>query len=793
MQPEEQNKDYPKKAMLCCFSLSKGRDLKKMENIKTIGQEDNLDRLWDRGIAILSYSMCFLSGFVLSGARLFSVHVPLSTGFAAACSGLAFPFAAAGAVIGGFLRLSGAELINALVPLAGTAGIKFFFEKTEFRPKGRYALSISVLLVSFFCGAVTMFTEEPSLYSLLLCICSSCLTAASVTFYSGTVECVLKKRSPYMLDDHALICTSVSLCSLLLGSSEISLAGFRPAGMFAAFVTLVASYLFGQTGGSISGVVMGAGSVVGGTGAALASGLGICGLLGGIFSKFGRFGCALVFSMTSGIISLIDGTSEGIAVFAQTAVAALIFVMIPGKRLAKVKGRIREPGVGRIRLEFSSAGERLKNAANAISSVSTCVSSVSQGINSMAPSTDILVCMRVRERVCSACRLKDSFCPENGDFEAITDKLSRGEEISAMDFSLEFNSKCPSVPRLADSFNRIYAGRKAINALQANSARNRELACGQFDWMAELLRELAIQTRDGATMLFGKEKTASRVLSESGFETVSVKCINPASGALKLECVVKNIPTGISLSRLTAELSREISAELLPPRIKEIKQNKQLDFFRKELFKVTVGSASASCSNQKFCGDYFESFRTENAAYIVLSDGMGTGGRAAVDSTMTVELFSRLIKAGLSPDTALNITNSALAVKSDDESVSTLDMARIDLFTGEAMLFKSGAAASYHTLSGRVRTVEIPSTPLGILSKASFSKYEFRLRGGDLLVMVSDGVLGSGNSWISDEIRSANGVCDPQTFAELILNTARHKCGEAYDDMTVIAVLTEEL
>ncbi len=764
-----------------------------MENIKTIGQEDNLDRLWNRGMAILSYSLCFLSGFILSGARLFSVHVALSTGFAAACTGISFPVAAAGAVFGAFLRLSDAELINTLVPLAGMAGIKFFFEKTEYRPKGRYALSVCVLLVCFSCGTVTMFGNEPSLYSLVLCACSSCLVASSVTFYSGTVECILKRRSPYMLDDHALICISVSLCSLLLGSSEISFAGFRPAGMFAAFVTLVASYLFGQTGGSISGIVMGVGSAVGGTGAALASGLAICGLLGGIFSKFGRFGCALAFSVTAAITSLIDGTSEGIAVFAQTAVAALIFVLIPGKKLAKVKGRIREPGAGRIRLEFSSAGERLKNAANAISSVSSCVASVSQGINSMAPSTDILVCMRVRERVCSSCRLKDNFCPENGDFDAITDKLSKGEEISAMDFSLDFNSKCPSVPRLADNFNRIYAGRKAINALQANSARNRELACGQFDWMAALLRELAEQTRDGATMLFGKEKTASRVLSESGFETVSVKCISPSSGALKLECVVKSIPSGISLSRLTAELSREISAELMPPKIKEIKQDKELDFYRKELFRVSVGSAKASCANQKLCGDYYEFFRTENAAYVVLSDGMGTGGRAAVDSTMTVELFSRLIKAGLSPDTALNITNSALAVKSDDESVSTLDMARIDLFTGDAMLFKSGAAASYHTLSGRVRTVEIPSTPLGILSRASFSKYEFRMRGGDLLVMVSDGVLGSGNSWIADEIRSADGVNDPQTFSELILNTARHKCGEGYDDMTVIAVLTEEL
>ncbi len=764
-----------------------------MENIKSLGQEDNLDRLWDRGVSILFYSICFVSGFILSGARLFSVHVPLSTGLAAACPGAAFIAAAAGAALGGFLRLSGAELINAVVPLIGAAGLKFFFEKTGYKPKSRAALPLCVLLLTFLCSTVTVFTGEPSLNAVLLCLCSSSLTAASVTFYSGTAGCIRGKRSPYMLDDHDLVCITVSLCSLLLGSSEISFAGFRPAGLFAAFVTVTAAYLFGQSGGSVAGIVMGVGSAVGGTSAALALSLGICGLLGGIFSKFGRFAGAAVFSLTAGITALIDSSAEGIAVFAQAAAAALIFVLIPGKQLAKVKGRIKNPGAGRMKAEFTAAGERLKDAANALGSVSSCVASVSNGIGAMSPATDMLVCMRVRERVCSSCRLKDTFCPENGDFEQITEKLSKGEEISAVDFSLDFNSKCPSVPRLADNFNRIYSGRKALNALQANSARNRELACGQFDWMAELLRELSAQTREGATFLFEKEKTAARVLTDCGFELVSVKCLCPPSGALRIECTVKSIPVGVSLSRLTAELSREVGAELMPPKIREIRQNKELVFLRKELFRVTVGTARASCSGQKFCGDYYEYFRTENSAYIVLSDGMGTGGRAAVDSTMTVELFSRMLKAGLSADTALSITNSALAVKSDDESVSTLDMAKIDLFTGSAMIFKAGAAASYHTFSGRVRTVEIPSTPLGILSKAKFSKYEFRLKGGDIVVLVSDGVLGSGTGWITDEIRAADGVSDPQAFSELILNTAISKCGKAYDDMTVVTVLAEEI
>ena len=279
-----------------------------------------------------------------------------------------------------------------------------------------------------------------------------------------------------------------------------------------------------------------------------------------------------------------------------------------------------------------------------------------------------------------------------------------------------------------------------------------------------------------------------RVLADNGFSVVSVSCINPPSGALRLSCTVEDIPVSTSLSRLTSELSRELEAQLLSPEIREHKNGKEMIFTRKELFKVRIGSAAASCGNQKLCGDYFECFRTDSKAYIILSDGMGTGGRAAIDSAMTVELFSRLIRAGVSLDTALSITNTALSVKSDDESLSTLDVAEIDLFDGSTIIYKAGAAASFYTTAGRVRTVEMPSTPLGILSKVKFSRYTLRLRGGDSLIMVSDGILGCGNTWLKDEIKAFSGGPDASGFSQNVLETAQRKCGEKFDDMTVITV-----
>lgn len=764
-----------------------------MEKTNTLHERDIADRLWERGTKILTCTLYFVGSFILSGAGLLSLKVPLSIGLAAACTGYELIFTVAGGVLGGVLRLGGGEMINSIIPLAGTTAVILAVEKLGIHKKRRTILTVAVFLLCFACGTAVMFSEIPSLNEFILVLCSSLLCGASVTFYSGTVDCIKKKRSPYMLDNHSLVCIVASLCTLLLGASEVSILGFRPARFFGSFVILTASYLFSRSGGSIAGISIGGCIAVSGTSVALSICYGISGLLAGIFSKFGQIVCALTFSVATGIAALIDGTGEGTAVFAEAAAASIIFAAIPSSKLSRVRSNILNPKVRRINSEFGSAGERLLEASRAIGSVSDCVSKVSKGIDALSPASDVMVCMRVKERVCSECPLKDTFCPEEGEFSAVLEKLAQGETVSAGDFSVNFNAKCPSVPRVADSFNRVYNNRNALNALQANSARSRELACGQFDWISDLLEELSTEIGQEAQTLFNKEKSAARVLSDNGFEVLSASCVCPPSGALRLCCVVEEIPAATSLSRLTAELSAELEAELQPPKIRELSRGKELVFYRKEMFKIRLGSAAASCGRQKLCGDYFECFQTQSKAYVILSDGMGTGGRAAIDSAMTVELFSRLIKAGISLDTALSITNSALSIKSEDESLSTLDVAEIDLFSGNAVILKAGAAPSFYTSSGKVKTVEIPSTPLGILSKVKFSRYALRLRGGDTLVMVSDGILGCGSNWLRDEIKSFSGGPDASGFSEAVLDSAQRRCGEKFDDMTVITVVAEEI
>ena len=75
-----------------------------MERTSVIRNEEIADKLWEKGIRILTFTLYFVSGFILSGAELFSMKTPLCVSLAAVCTGSELFFAAAGGLKPGDLR-----------------------------------------------------------------------------------------------------------------------------------------------------------------------------------------------------------------------------------------------------------------------------------------------------------------------------------------------------------------------------------------------------------------------------------------------------------------------------------------------------------------------------------------------------------------------------------------------------------------------------------------------------------------------------------------------------------------
>lgn len=180
----------------------------------------------------------------------------------------------------------------------------------------------------------------------------------------------------------------------------------------------------------------------------------------------------------------------------------------------------------------------------------------------------------------------------------------------------------------------------------------------------------------------------------------------------------------------------------------------------------------------------------------VLCDGMGFGEKAAFEARGAAETLLDLIEAGVGGEEAMNIVNSLL-IPYGEATFSATDLCLYNALDGTAKIIKCGGAASFTKSGERVDALYSKSMPLGSVVKSSVETFTLSAKSGDIIVMISDGVLESSkdtalkDTWLIDEIESFQGR-DIADLADTIALRAMEKCGkDPRDDITVLAAIIE--
>jgi len=145
-------------------------------------------------------------------------------------------------------------------------------------------------------------------------------------------------------------------------------------------------------------------------------------------------------------------------------------------------------------------------------------------------------------------------------------------------------------------------------------------------------------------------------------------------------------------------------------------------------------------SRESKSGDVVKCFSTQDGySYVVLADGMGSGTLAANDGKICCELIEKLLMSGFSPDVTAEMVNLLLGVLSDRETASAIDLFSFDLYSGNALFTKAGAAASYVMTKGSIKRLSSKSLPVGIMGEQRSTASRIKLEPGDAVLMISDG------------------------------------------------------
>ena len=748
--------------------------------------------------ALLSQLACFGCGFIAAGGSVFGTYSPFGISAAAAVPFPCILSSLIGSVLGYVTFTGGSERFRYIAAMLAVIAIRWTLN--DIKKLNRHSIYaaavcfVPALATGLASMSVSGFRTDKAVFIVL----EALIGAAAAYFLSRTIIIMHGTKSIASLLLPEAACLVITGCIGILALSGITVGSVSVGRILAVLCILLASRYGGTAGGSVAGIAAGivlslASDEMFFIGAAYAFG----GLISGIFSRTGRLVSCIAFTLSCSVISVQSGSLAAVlTVFYECAGASATFMLLPrsaGSFLSAVFTDTKKDehctGLRR------SVIMRLDFASKALSDVSADVEEVAQKLSGIVMPTLDSVYEKAVELSCRRCGLR-VYCWEHHDgmsfeyFRLLDATLRSSGSIEPDRLCGEIKRKCCRAPELCAAINRCYKNLLSSEAAAKRIDEVRTVVAGQFCGLGEILSDMADEyesyeyfDNDISDRIFMK-------LKELGLVPSDISCRVDHSGRMTVEAEIYDEDRKkLSGSLLVREISRICSRRFDPPAVTAAFGRCRIVLSESPSLTIEIASSQHICGSGLLSGDSFRYFGDGTGRTVaVLSDGMGTGGRAAVDSGMSVSILSKLIKAGLGYGCSLKVVNSALLVKSGDESLSTLDVVSVDLFTGHTDFMKAGAALSFIRKNGDMYRVETPSLPVGILPDVEFTQTEDDLGSDDIIVMVSDGAVIDGAEWI-ERIIMRWGSETMQELADLINDEATSRRQDSHDDdITVIAM-----
>ena len=698
----------------------------------------------------------------------------------------------------GYILLAPTDSFRYLAVVFAVGAIRRLFSSLDKINGSRFFAPLAASLPILATGAALFFGSTGTLSELSFVVIEAFLAAAAAYFFSETVRLSLGKRSLQSFTQSESACVVMSACVLLLSLGSLAIENVSVGRILAVTAVLLCARYGGVSGGAVSGISTGAVfSLAGAEQGFICAGYAFGGLTAGLFGTLGKLGSALGFLISDFFMSLALGSGRlTAATLIESAAGGAIFMLLPksvGGFISPLFERPRAEGLGDTLRR--GAVMRLGFVSKAIKNVQNDVENVSKKLGVMTAPGFESVCEDAAREVCSGCGLR-MYCYEHeggvtkDDFFRLREPLAEKGEIDERDVASAFLKTCCKKGEIARSMSESYKRLLSRQEARRRVTELRGVVAGQFAGVGEILDDLSCELETAMkTDSAAAERITSR-LSELGLPPRECVCLTDGSDRMRVELTIEGkTARELQKSKLAREISRCCGRRLDSPSVSDESGRLRLTLCELPEYDVEIGTDQHIADNGKLCGDCIDYFNDGGGrTYAMICDGMGTGGRAAVDSNMAVSVMGRLLRAGLGADSSLSVVNTALMVKSEDESLSTIDLASIDLYTGELILRKAGAPATFIRKGGRVTAREYGSLPAGILESIEFAGDTVKLAAGDMVVMVSDGVITGDEKWLEQLIKSWRKGSTQELAQAVVEEAIRRRGSMKDDDITAVAI-----
>lgn len=509
------------------------------------------------------------------------------------------------------------------------------------------------------------------------------------------------------------------------------------------------------------------------------SSLALSGMIGAYVKKHGKILLPLAYFLPLFVFFPNGMASSPFTVF-DIALASVMFIAVPEKWFDAVNLITPSAANDKAYLRIS---DRLTELSDTFLSIAETFDSVS------IRRTDCKkgAARETVKRMCRDCVFKKS-C--SVDTESELSALETGADGKRGDALETVGKGCRRRSELLSEFMRIYQLFRMETMWQKRLSEESEAVSGQMKCVSGVFKKLI---KENEAFIKRDFETENRLISALKREGVAVKRLSAGTtynGAFEVR--VDSLPCKGSCmcdSVMKKTVEKTIGSEV--ERV-GIKNCKRCSVGYSSLSPFGINAVKLSIPLENVSGDSAAFARVDSEHYaIALSDGMGTGAAAARESSVAAHMAMRLLSSGMDICSTAKMINSLLLTRCE-KSFATLDLALINVFSGEVEYLKNGAASGYiFTSGGKVKVASGEGSPLGAVGDAEMKVKKLKLSDGDVLILVSDGVADAfgpdGEKKLFDTLSDFTpGSID--ALAEFIAKSAYIASGRKIkDDMTVIA------
>lgn len=712
-----------------------------------------------------------------------------------------------------FSVMAGSAMQSISIASANFLGMAMVLVILSLLEKGRrielnYAPLVSFLAVLLSNMAVDYIMNQLTWHTLFMNGVAAVFGLILTLIFVQAIPIVTTKRSQQHLQTEEIICLIILLASVMTGTVGWIVQDVSVDNVLARYLVLLFAAVGGGTVGAAVGVVTGLVLSLANIDAVYQiSLLAFSGLLAGLLREGRKVMVALGLLIGSAILTIYVGEQREILQSSlETFAAVLFFLITPRFVLDKIATFI--PGTEEnafsqqqyLRKVRDVTAGKMEQFAQLFTKLSETFAGPDLAKPDEALQKDYFL-SEVTKTTCQRCWKKDQCWSRDFDntYEALTQMVHAMKQeggVNLNEMPKEWLRKCVKQDRVLSSMEQEYMRWQTQLHLKQQIAESRRLVAEQLAGVSRVMQNFAQEIQKEGIHLHVQEQQILSALEGVGLSIRNVDIVNLEEGKVDIEITQPSCQGRDECSKIIAPLLTDILGEKITVK------NKNCQAFEDGLchmclgsaqdFEIDTGVAGAAKGGQLLSGDCFKimEFGSGKMA-LAISDGMGNGERAYVESSSTLELLQQLLESGMEETLSIKSVNTVLSLRSPDEIFATVDLALIDQHTGQAKFIKTGSTPSFIKRGKEVISISANNLPIGIIDDIDVDVVSCQLKPGDLLIMMTDGIyeaprVENKNLWMKRKISELK-TNDPQEVADCLLELViRHHYGEIHDDMTVM-------